>query len=65
MIVEVYPYNGRTDRIKHYSDSGYYILQRDTYVEYEEAIDVYPTQHTYVETDHKIETPEELENNIE
>lgn len=45
------------DRIKHYSDSGYYIKQMETDIIYESALDVIPCPYTYEETDEKI--PEE------
>lgn len=34
-----------------YSDSGMWLLQTDTGVVYTEAVDVYPTAHTYTETE--------------
>ena len=58
MIIEEYPWNGRYDKIRHYSDEGFMILQEQTGFEYEEAIDVFPTRYTYVETDHKPESME-------
>ena len=51
MIVAVYPHNGREDRIRHYSDSGMMLLQTDTGNLYSDAIDVFPTEHLYEETD--------------
>lgn len=45
--------------IKHYSDQGYYILQKETGIQYEEAIDVVPCIYTYIETTNKLETEEE------
>lgn len=61
MLVSEYPYKGRYNRIRHYSDEGFMILQEQTGFEYEEAIDVFPTNYTYVETDHKPPKPEESE----
>ena len=59
-----YPHNGRTDRIKHYSDAGMMIRQNETGNEYAEAVDVYPCKYTYSETETPIETPlEEVNNN--
>lgn len=49
MIIEDYPYKGRTNRIRHYSDKGYTIIQNETGIEYDEAIDVYPCPYTYSE----------------
>ena len=39
-----------------YSDEGYYIIQNETGVEYEEAIDVEGARYTYSESDKKFET---------
>ena len=47
--------------IKTYSDSGKYIIQNETGIEYGEAIDV-PDKYTYTESEKDIETinlPEE------
>lgn len=44
-------------RIRHFSDSSLKILQVETGVVYEDAIDVIPCRYTYVETDEPI--PEE------
>ena len=60
-LVEEYPYNGREDRIRHYSDAGFTILQVETGNEYGEAIDRYPCKYTYEETDHPIEPEEDIE----
>ena len=61
MLKTQYPYidekgNERPKLIKHYSDEGKLLLQNETGIEYEEAIDVHPCQYTYVETDKPIET---------
>lgn len=61
MLKTEYPYNGRDDRIKHYSDAGMLILQTDTGNLYDEAVDRYPTNHTYEETDEPIPEPDEEE----
>lgn len=45
--------------IKTYSDSGYYILQVETNIKYDEAIDVEPLRYTYKETDELIEPVDE------
>ena len=55
MLKTEYPYNGREDRIKHYSDAGMYIEQTDTGRLYAEAVDKYPTPHEYEESDIPIE----------
>ena len=54
-IVIDYPWNNRDDRIRRYSNEGYYLLQIETGNKYIEAIDVYPSKYTYEETDEKIE----------
>lgn len=61
MLIEEYPWNGRTDRIRHYSDAGMMIEQEQTGRRYEDAIDVYPTAYTYTETDEPIPEPPEDE----
>ena len=38
-----------------YSDSGFYILQVETGIKYDEAYDVIPCRYTYEETNEKIE----------
>lgn len=53
MIVREH-YKTRTDGVelyKTYSDAGYLIRQAETGAEYDEAIDVDGTSHTYTETD--------------
>ena len=61
-IIVEYPHNNREDRIRRYSDEGYYLLQVETGYKYAEAVDVYPSSYTYEETDELIETlPEEEE----
>lgn len=59
MLIEEYPYNGKTNRIRHYSDAGMMIRQIETGNEYGEAIDRYPSKYTYEETDNPIEPEEE------
>ena len=48
--------------IKHYAEDSqgnkYHILQIETGIEYDEAIDVIPCKYTYVVTDKKIEEEE-------
>lgn len=41
--------------IKHESDSGKYIRQVETGIEYESAVDVLPCRYTYEETDRDVE----------
>ena len=54
MITVEYPWNGRADRIRHASDSGLMSEQEQTGNRYVEAIDIYPTDFTYRETDEAI-----------
>lgn len=55
-IVELYGNQFR----KSYSDEGFYILQIETGIEYDIAIDVLTSSYTYKETDKKIEEHEEI-----
>lgn len=58
MIIKEF-YRTRKDGIKlyrTYSDNGFYILQNETNIEYEEAIDVENAPYTYSETDKPIPT---------
>lgn len=41
--------------VRHYSDTGMMILQVETGIEYEEAVDIVPCRYTYIETDKPIE----------
>lgn len=50
--------NGKR-QIHTYSDSGYYILQVETNIEYSEAYDNEPLLYTYKETNKKIEVLED------
>lgn len=61
MLKVEYPWNDRVDRIRHYSDENKMIRQKDTGNLYEDAVDIYPTDRTYEETDIPIPTPEEME----
>lgn len=54
MIITEHPWNGQNDRIRHASDSGLMIEQEQTNNRYVEAIDIYPTEYTYRETDEAI-----------
>lgn len=42
-----------------YSDKGFYILQVETNIKYDEAYDIIPCPYTYEETNEKIEREEE------
>lgn len=46
--------------IKHYSDSGFLLLQNETGAKYAEPIDAIPCIYTYIETDEPIEAEEEI-----
>ena len=46
--------------IRHYSDMGMKLLQVETGMVYDEAIDIVPCQYTYEETDEPIVQVEEL-----
>ena len=54
MLIVEHPWNGRADRIRHASDSGLMSEQEQTGNRYVEAIDIYPTDFTYRETDEAI-----------
>ena len=45
--------------IKHYSDSGFYLLQKETGIKYAEPIDIIPCPYIYIETDEVISNEEE------
>lgn len=49
------------NRIHHYSDSGFRILQNETGVVYDDAIDVMPCKYTYSETEDLIPVEEVVE----
>ena len=53
MIQVEYLRNG--ELVRHYSDTGMMLLQVETGIEYEEAVDVVPCRYTYEETDKPIE----------
>ena len=46
--------------IKHYSDSGYMLLQNETGAKYADPVDVVPCGYTYTETDELIEQDENI-----
>lgn len=58
MLRVEYPYNGNSRLVRHYSDANMMIRQTDTDTLYEEAVDIYPTAHTYAETNIPVETGE-------
>lgn len=67
MIITQTPYidgNGKehSNLVRHYSDAGMYIRQKETGVEYAEAIDTIPCKYTYEETDITIASNSELVN---
>lgn len=69
MIRQVYVMT-RSDGVrlyKTYSDNNKYIIQVETGIKYEEAIDVYPLRYTYIESEEDIvveeETTEAMEEN--
>lgn len=44
--------------VRHYSDAGKVILQVETGVEYEDAVDLVPCKYTYAETEKDVEESE-------
>ena len=48
--------------VKHYSDKGVLLLQKETGINYSDPIDIVPCPYTYEETDEPIEVeePEEV-----
>lgn len=61
MIIKEF-YRTRKDGVnlyRTYSDEGFYILQNETGIEYDEAIDVENAPYTYSETDKPIEKEDE------
>lgn len=63
MIVTEY-YKTRSDGVvlkRTFSDISLRILQNETGIEYDEAVDVEDAPYTYTETDRAIEVPEENE----
>ena len=46
------------NRILHYSDSGFRILQNETGIVYDDAVDVLPCRYTYSETEEPVEGDE-------
>lgn len=62
-LKEIHPYEGHSDWILHYAEDEngkrYYIIQVETGIEYDEAVDLYPCIYTYVITNKPIEEPKE------
>ncbi len=46
--------------IKHYSDSGYMLLQNETGLKYLDPVDVVPCRYTYTETDEIVGGDEDI-----
>lgn len=46
--------------IKHYSDSGFMLLQVETGAKYSDPVDLVPCRYTYEETDELIDGDEEI-----
>ena len=57
MIKTEYLNNGTL--IKHYSDRGVLLLQKETGVKYADPVDVVPCVYTYEETDERIDSDEQ------
>lgn len=51
----------KPNRIRYYSDEGYYIRQIETGVLYEDAVHTIPAQFSYEETEELIPKTEEIE----
>ena len=47
------------NRIRHYSDSGFRIIQNETGIVYDDAVDVLPCRYTYSETEEMIPVGED------
>lgn len=48
--------------IKHYSDSGFILLQNETGIKYYDPVDLVPCKYTYSETDELINADEDITN---
>ena len=55
--------NEHYDQVRHYSKNGYKVLQFETGVKYDDAVDNYPCRYTYYETDEPIEKEVEQNDN--
>lgn len=61
MIKTEHPYNGNEKLIRTYTDDDTKVLlQNETGVIYNQAIDVYPCRYTYTEVDKLDTTPPEM-----
>lgn len=60
LIQEEYICKNGVKQIHTYSNEGFYILQVETNIKYNEAYDNEPLKYTYEETNEKIE-PEEIQ----
>lgn len=49
MIRTEYPYDNNLNLIRTYSDSGLKIIQVETGIVFEDAVDLYPCKYTYIE----------------
>lgn len=58
MIIEQFIENNT--RVRHYSDRIKYILQNETNIKYEDAVDTIPCKYTYTETNEDIQTEQEV-----
>ena len=65
MLVTEHPYRDNEKLILTKSDSGVYIRQNETGVDYIEAIDVYPCEYSYSETERFVEKQQQCEAVIE
>lgn len=63
MILQEYLNDGTL--VKHYSDSGFMLLQVETGIKYSDPIDLVPCIYTYVETDELVEVEELDSDHIE
>ena len=43
------------NRIRHYSDKGFRIIQNETNIVYDDAVDILPCRYSYSETNEPIE----------
>lgn len=53
------------ERIRHFSDEGYKIMQVETGIIYDDAVDIVPCRYTYEETVIPIERQEDIAINDE
>lgn len=64
-LKEIHPYEGHEDWVLHYAEdengNRYYILQVETGILYESAIDLYPCRYTYKVTNEPVKVEKETE----